>query len=87
MSDHAADLIREVLLGISISLQAIAGDHSIAGRRERIATACLQGLLDPNGEGLPEENAEHWKWCAKAAVLAADSLIAELSRPKTGGGI
>lgn len=43
-------------------------------RRERIATAALQGMLaDPDREGTPNDY-------AYAAVLCADALIAELDK-------
>lgn len=46
-------------------------------RRERIATACLQGLLaDPDFIGNEEIG-------AKAALAYADALIAELDKKET----
>lgn len=49
---------------------------ALRDRRERIATAALQGLLAcPNNEGKFEAY-------AKDAVAQADALIAELDKPK-----
>lgn len=46
-------------------------------RRERIATACIQGLLATGGESSS---------IASRAVKMADALIAELDRPPAASG-
>ena len=45
-------------------------------RRERIATACLAGILSDH---TASDKAEHIAW---VAVQYADALIAELDKPK-----
>ena len=59
---------------IAYNLSCIAA--SMPDRRERIATAALQGLLaDPNGYA-------SISGYATGAVALADALIAELDKPK-----
>lgn len=48
-------------------------------RRERIATAALQGVL-ANSQWLPPDTT--WEQIAVYSIRAADALIAELDKPK-----
>jgi len=50
------------------------------GRRERIATAALQGILANPKENLTGLDIQ---WHAQEAVRYADALIAELGKEKT----
>jgi hypothetical protein len=50
-----------------------------AERRERIATACMAGILADNCSDLPSDE------IADCAVRAADALIARLSFPGSQG--
>lgn len=58
-------------------------------RRERIATAALQGLLASDAAPQSFSRQEPWSsapgYAAMLAVRLADALIAELDSPKGGG--
>ena len=72
MSDTAR--IVECLIHATADLRQLR--VSMPDRRERIATAALQGMLaDPARDGNPKD-------FAKYAVQYADALIAELDEPK-----
>ena len=55
----------------------IAAEARHRDRRERIATACMAGLLS---KALSKEAT--YGGVASGAVIAADALIAELDKPK-----
>lgn len=47
-------------------------EHELYMRRERIATAALQGLLARNNPVTPESNAIHAIQCARAPIAELD---------------
>jgi hypothetical protein len=75
--------VNDVTESILVQVLATLDQGGIPTRRERIATACLAGLLaDPqSGEAFNSHgrapNAENY---ATAAVMFADALIAELDK-------
>lgn len=54
-------------------------DFNEQGRRERIATVALQGML---ASGIKEVGPDGAAQIARAACRLADALIAELDKPK-----
>ena len=54
-------------------------NKTTAQRRERIATAALQGVL-ANSQWLPPDTT--WEQIAAYSIRAADALIVELDKPK-----
>ena len=72
----------------------VKAEEAIASRRERIATAALQGLLSADiGRWDPDERSFDFDfplgeeaWTAKIACRFADALIAELDKSTEGGG-
>lgn len=69
MTDNEVDKINTLMAGLAAQLRA--------ERRERIATAALQGLLTFAGNGKPNENSYLF---ATHAIAYADALIAELDK-------
>ena len=69
----------EALIAAREREKRIAADREHRDRRERIATAALQGLLAAPYAG------NEYEYLSRQAVEAADALIAELNKPKEGG--
>lgn len=82
MASGGGGVSAETDMAFGATRDRISGGPERRARRERIATAALQGLIaGTNGGDIPYVEAAGV--LAKAAVMAADALIAELDKDGT----